>query len=197
MKLDPLSSLGAPFDSSAGVPGFVAKGASLRERADIGCVLVTAAINADEVLARARKAVEIHLPTAAGAIQTEGRRALWLSPRSWLVLSTVAEERNLCDAIDAAFPDQLLYAAPFTDALCWLEVTGAQSLALLSQMAFVSLERGGLPVSHAKRTLLAGIPVIVIHERECSWLIGVERSRARYVTDCLIASVRDCTTIPS
>jgi heterotetrameric sarcosine oxidase gamma subunit len=137
-----------------------------------------------------------------GTIATaEGRAALWLTPRSWLIHCAPEEEVALADRVNRASPDMLVHAVPFGGALCWLELSGRRSgpgtgtstaadaaLELLTEGGFVSLERGGLPVGRSKRTLIAQIGVVVIHQNESVWLIGVERSRARYFAQWLTAA---------
>jgi heterotetrameric sarcosine oxidase gamma subunit len=209
MKLEAQSPLGAPFGTARPVVGFKTNGVSLRERADVGCVLLTAtepvAVSAPgstagaeiparasgstagaDIPARANAAAGVDLPVVAGETRTrEGRTTLWLSPRSWLIQCRVDEEQALALRLNAAFPAKQAHAVPFTDALCWLEIFGVESQECLTEGGFVSLEHGGLTVGHAKRTLVAGVPVIVIHERESVWIVGVERSRARYFADWL------------
>ncbi len=180
MKLEAQSALGAPFGRARPVVGFKTNGVSLRERADIGCVLLTA------VEAGISTAAGVDLPTAPGETRArESRTALWLSPRSWLIRCRVDEEPALAECLNAAFPNKRAHAVPFTDALCWLEIFGVESQECLTEGGFLSLEPGGLPVGHAKRTLIAGVPVTVVHERESVWIVGVERSRARYFADWL------------
>ena len=157
---------------------------ALRERADIGCVLLTAAVDAAHGSSAAEAVVGVELPAVHGRIGNgNGRRALWLSPRSWLVHCAVAEEGELVKRVNASFPDKLLHATRFTDALCWLELSGPGSFELLTEGGFLSLEQAGFPIGHAKRTLIAQIAAIVVREAESVWLLAVERSRARYFVD--------------
>jgi heterotetrameric sarcosine oxidase gamma subunit len=159
------------------------------ERGDIGSVLVNSAIDAEAVAAKLGVAAGIEFPSTAGAIQGEyPLRALWLTPRSWLVLCSPDEEWTLLARINAAFSDKRVHGTLFTDSLCWLELYGSHALPLLLQGGFVSLEREGLPVGHAKRTLLAGVAAIVLRERPECWLVGVERSRALYFAAWLQAA---------
>jgi heterotetrameric sarcosine oxidase gamma subunit len=191
VRLEPRSTLGAPFGSVSAVPGFPGRGAILRERADIGCLLLNAAVDATGIIALASKAVGIDLPPVAGAVRTsEGLLGVWLSPRSWLVHCSIEDETALTARVNTAFPDKLVHAARFTDYLCWFDLSGPSSDDLLKEGGFVSLEQAGLAAGHAKRTLIAGITAIVVHEGESVWLIGVERSRARYFADWLAASAR-------
>lgn len=184
-----MSTLGASFGSVALVADFPAAGAILRERADIGCLLLSTAVDADRVIALASQAVGVDLPPVAGAIQTnEERLALWLSPRSWIVHCNPKEETILAARVDATFPDGLVHAALFTDYLCWLELSGLSADILLKDGGFISLEREGLAIGHAKRTLIAGVAAVVIRKERREWLIGVERSRARYFADWMIAA---------
>jgi heterotetrameric sarcosine oxidase gamma subunit len=119
---------------------------------------------------------------------TAGRTALWLTPRSWLIHCDLLEEGDLLERIAEAFPDRLAHGALFTDAVCWFELSGPAALDILTEGGFVSLERGGLPVGHAKRTLIAQVAVVLIRQAEDSWLLAVERSRSTYFVQWLSAA---------
>lgn len=189
MRLCAQSTLGAPFGSGSRAAGFPYIGLVLRERADVGCVLLTAAVDVDEIVTSASAATGVDLPLIPGAIKTsEGRLALWLSPRSWLIQCSISDENAFVTRVNGAFPGKLIHATSFTDQLCWLDLYGQQSTNLLRQGGFVSLERNCLEIGHAKRTLLASIPVVVVRKASAAWLLGVERSRARYFADWMSAS---------
>lgn len=94
----------------------------------------------------------------------------------------------LAARLGAAFPDKLIHAALFTDYLCWLELSGPGAGIILGDGGFISLEREGLATGHAKRTLVAGVAAVIIRKEKSEWLIGVERSRARYFVDWMIAA---------
>ncbi len=190
MTLQPRTVFGTEFGARPPVPGFSANQATLLERSDIGCLLVNSAIDAAAV-ASALGAAGFAVPRQAGAVvDTPTHSILWLSPRSWLVQCPVGEADGIAERINAAFPDKRVHAALFTDYLCWFELSGVESAALLAEGAFISLERGGLPVGHAKRTVIAGVAAVVVRESEHGWLLGVERSRARYFADWHIAAAR-------
>lgn len=181
VRLQARSSLGAALGTAGAVAGFKVDRVSLQERADIGCVLVTAAVEGASVLSAVSEVARVELPSMPGRFgRAGGRMALWLSPRSWLIQCRLAQEGVLVGGINGAFPDKLVHAVPFGDALCWLELSGATAGDLLREGGFLSLERDGLGVGRAKRTLIAQIAVIVVHESESVWVVGVERSRARY-----------------
>jgi heterotetrameric sarcosine oxidase gamma subunit len=197
MKLTPESTLGAPF-GSASVLAPLPDAAVLRERADIGCLLLTSAVDAATTAVPASVAVGVDLPRAAGRTQTADQRlALWLSPRSWLVHCPIDEEIGLAARVNDAFPDKLVHAVSLTDHFCWIELSGRGSSDLLSQGAFVSLERGGLAAGYVKRTAVAGIAAIVVRRDDSVWLLGIERSRARYFADWLIDRARNAADIES
>jgi heterotetrameric sarcosine oxidase gamma subunit len=181
VKLQPKAILCAPFGTAAALAGFKAAGVMLRERADIGCVLVTSAVDSGEVVATAG----VELPLGHGEVKNG---ALWLSPRSWLVRCRIEEELPLVMRVNAAFPDKRVHAVRFTDALCWLELSGAEARGCLTEGGFVSLEPGGLPVGHAKRTWIAAVAAVVVHESDSVWLVAVERSRGRHFADWLIGN---------
>jgi heterotetrameric sarcosine oxidase gamma subunit len=162
----------------------------LRERADIGCVLLSTAVDSADIAVTASHVAGVDIPLTPGAIKTSPhRKAIWLSPRSWLIHCNIEEEQELVTHLNAAFQERLVHAAAFTDYLVWFELSGSAGLDLLTEGTFLSLERAGLPVGHAKRTLIAQIAAVVVHESESVWLIAVERSRARYFADWLIAAV--------
>lgn len=191
MKLQPQSTVGVPFGSASPVLGFNSDSATLHERTDIGCVLLTAAVDSVTIAAPASAAAAVELPLTPGKFKRGAgprRTALWLSPRSWLIHCGIEEDTKLSTSLNASFPDKLVHAVPFTDHLCWFELSGPNSLDLLTEGTFLSLEPGGLPVGHAKRTLIAQVAAIVLHESDTVWLIAVERSRARYFADWLSAA---------
>lgn len=189
MKLEPQSALHNIFGVPLLVHRFKSDGTALRERADIGCVLLTAVVNPAEVVTSATAVARVELPLEPGAVrQGSGRTALWLSPRSWLIHCKIEEEMELVTDLNKCFLDKLAHAVPFTDALCWFEISLSGALDLLTEGGFVSLERGGLPIGHAKRTLIAQVAVVILRESESVWLVGVERSRARYFADWLIVA---------
>jgi heterotetrameric sarcosine oxidase gamma subunit len=190
VTLQAQSALGAPFGAVSAVTGFNSGSATLRERADIGCVLLTAAVDAAEIATAASRAAGLDLPLQPGMSRTGPQgTAIWLSPRSWLLHCGIDQERELVTHLNEAFPDKLAHAAAFTDQLCWVELSGVPSLELLTEGTFLSLEPGGLPIGHAKRTLIAQVAAIVVRENDNVWLVAIERSRARYFTDWLIAAV--------
>jgi heterotetrameric sarcosine oxidase gamma subunit len=193
--LQPQSALGAPFGTASTVSGFISASVFLRERADIGCILLTTAVDSAAIATSASQAAGLELPLTPGPINTAPpRKAIWLSPRSWLIHCRLEEENDLVTHLNAAFPNKLSHAAPFTDYLCWLELSGAATLDILTEGTFLSFDRDGLPVGHAKRTLIAQISAVIVHERESVWLLAVERSRARYFSDWLSASVSTANT---
>jgi heterotetrameric sarcosine oxidase gamma subunit len=161
----------------------------LLERADIGCILVNSAVDATSVSATLSGAVGFTFPLEAGdAVQPQRYRVFWLTPRSWLVHCPLDEEQQLARRINEIFADKRVHAALFTDYLCWFELSGSQAWNLLAEGSFVSLEPKGLAIGYAKRTLLAGVAVLILHKGPESWVFGVERSRAIYVADWLRAA---------
>jgi heterotetrameric sarcosine oxidase gamma subunit len=213
MKLQSRSAFGATFGVSTPVPEFdvgersVTRGSAtdappmptkLLERADIGCLLVTTTLDSSTWAAQLRAVVGLEFPLEACRItEAHPHRVLWLTPRSWLIHCPVDDESALATRINDAFPNKSVHAVLFTDYLCWFELSGPKAFDLLSEGGFVSLERTGLVVGHAKRTALAGVAVVLLHERVQTWLIGVERSRAIYIADWLRASGRHCAKIAS
>jgi heterotetrameric sarcosine oxidase gamma subunit len=188
VRLSPETALGGPFGVASAIAGFSVTGTTLTERADIGCMLLTAATDAGDILEAAGASAGVELPAAPGRIEIGGGRlALWLSPRSWLVLCEANDEESLARKIQAAFSDRRLSAALFSDYLCWLDLSGKHALGCLQGSAFVSLDREGLQLRHAKRTLIADINSVIIREREEGYLLGVERSRAHYLAARLCA----------
>jgi heterotetrameric sarcosine oxidase gamma subunit len=186
MKIQPRSVFGEMCVDPVVLTRFESGNTTLMERADIGCLLVSSAVDSYEVSTRLNAAARFSFPLKAGRV-TEARlyRVLWLTPRSWLVHCPLDEEWALADRFNEAFPDKLVHAALFTDQLCWLELSGVHALTLLTDGGFVSLERGGLGVGCAKRTTLAGVGVIIFRKQPQTWLLAVERSRALYIASWL------------
>jgi heterotetrameric sarcosine oxidase gamma subunit len=192
MKFQPRSVFGTTFGVSAPVPEL---STTLLERADIGCLLVNSAVESAAVATELAAAVRIEFPLEAGTIaDLHSHRALWLTPRSWLLHCPVEEEWALARKINEAFPDKRVHAALYTDYLCWFELFGSRASNLLAEGGFVSLERDGLNPGYSKRTSLAGIAAVVVRDRPQTWLIGVERSRAAYFAKWVRAAVkRQCS----
>lgn len=189
MRLDQQSVFGGPFGTASDTRKFRSDRATLRERSDIGCVLLTTVGDSSESVASACGAFGLELPMAPGAVTVAARStALWLSPKSWLIHCDLNEEADLLERITAAFPDKRAHGVLFTDAVCWMELSGPAALDLLTEGGFVSLERDGLPVGHVKRTLIAQVPVVVFHQAPDTWLLAVERSRAIYFVQWLSAA---------
>ena len=164
MTLQPQSALGAIFGTASAVTGFSSDSAALRERADIGCVLLTTAGRSTDFAPAASRAAALTLPLVPGEIATGAsgamtssprRMAIWLSPRSWLIQCDIEEEGILVERLNRTFSDKLVHAVGFTDHLCWLELSGTAAIDLITEGSFLSLERDGLPIGHAKRTLIA------------------------------------------
>jgi heterotetrameric sarcosine oxidase gamma subunit len=114
--------------------------------------------------------------------------AIWLSPRSWLIRCRIEDEAALVSRLNDEFPGGLAHAVPYTDALCWLELSGPDAFDYLTEGSFISLEVSGLRIGHAKRTLIAQIAAVIVRHDLNIWQIGVERSRARYFVDWLTAA---------
>lgn len=184
MMLEALSALGDGF----GAPTALAEitHAKAQERSDIGAVLVTVTGPGADFAAALAQALDCDLPLTHGAVARTGdRSAIWLTPRSWILLCPPEAEADLIAAVATAFPDHSAHASRFTDALGWVTLEGSGVEDLLRQGGFISLQAGGLPVGHAKRTLLAGIPAVILREGETRWTIGVERSRCRHFANWL------------
>jgi heterotetrameric sarcosine oxidase gamma subunit len=188
MTLTARSVLGHDFGVRHSLPG--PAGISLAERADIGCVWVTCATDAAAILAPLEAALGCDLPRESGAmIRTGDCVTVWINPRAWLLRCPPAVEDETAARVAAAFPDRLAHASAFTDFLCWFSLEGDAAEDLLKQGGFLSLAKNGLRPGDAKRTLIAGIPVILCHEDLSHWLVGVERSRATYFRGWLTSLV--------
>ena len=186
MKLQPQSVLNGTFGSVNAISRVGSQKAAVSELSDTGCVSFTVASHGSDVVHSATNAAGVELPVGPGEIKTAaGRAAIWLSPRSWLIQCRVEDEMRLVAALNEVFPDKLAHAVPFTDALCWFEFSGDAVIDLLNEGSFISLERGGLPVRHAKRTLIAQVVAVVVRQSESVWQVAVERSRSRYFVDWL------------
>jgi heterotetrameric sarcosine oxidase gamma subunit len=154
---------------------------ALLARPEIGCLLVNSALDAAVVAKDIAAVVRFEFPMEPGTTTCgQSLRALWLTPRSWLLHCPPEAESALEREFGAAFQDKRVHAMAYSDHLSWFELSGSESLDRLTAGGFVSLEPGGLSVGRVKRTALAGIDVIVCRTDAETWLLAVERSRARY-----------------
>jgi heterotetrameric sarcosine oxidase gamma subunit len=186
MRIQPQSVLGEMFADPFVLTRFNSADTTLTERVDIGCLLVSSAVDSDKVSARLNVAAQCLFPLEGGRVtEAHPYRVFWLTPRSWLVHCSFDEEWALANRINEAFPDKLVHASLYTDHLCWLELSGRHALTLLTDGGFVSLERDGIRVGCAKRTLLAGVGVVIYRKHLQTWLLAVERSRTNYIASWL------------
>lgn len=184
LKPTAMSALGGEFGVANKVGA--AGGVLISERADIAAVLATACIDGCEAAISA--VVGVDIPSEPGLFASRsGVIAIWLSPRSWLLQCAVDDEARIQKAILSAFPDGTVNGTAFTDHLCWLELNGEDPQQLLRRGAFVSLDHpGGLPVGRSKRTIVADVAVIILRPDAQRLLVGVERSRSRFLRDWLL-----------
>jgi heterotetrameric sarcosine oxidase gamma subunit len=198
VKLRPRTVFGGTVASRAKVPGFQGQDTTLLECADVGCLLVSSAIESSALTKALETLAGFAFPPTSGSItEATTRRALWLTPRSWLVHCPIDEEQILATRINQAFPDNRIHAAVYTDNFCWFDLCGPQALSLLIEGGFISLEREGQAVGRAKRTRLGAVPVVVLHDSFQSWLLGTERSSAIYFADWLQSAVERSTFLLS
>lgn len=179
MRLEALTPLNGVFGQVNSIDG--PTNYSLTELSDIGAV-VCSCVDVDAGMPKKlEKVLGCALPTAHGVtVEAGGRRAIWLTPRSWLILCGLEDESNLVDAVGKRYPDRTVHANRFSDALGWLCVEGEAVEDLLRQGSFLTFDPAGLPIGFAKRTPIAGIPAVVLRKSENTWTIGVERSRTHY-----------------
>ncbi len=165
---------------------------SIVERDSDGCVLLTSAVEAEKIIEVLSRALTMNIPTAPGTVSEEGDRTVsWLSPRSWLVHTAADEADDVIEAVGRAFPERRVHASSYGDHMCWFDIKGKGAEDLLRQGGFLSLERAGLPVNAIKRTLVAGIPLLIRRCAENVWQVGVERSRADYFVGWMTETQRD------
>lgn len=163
----------------------------LIERADIGCVYCTASLDPEPYLGEIAVIAGPPPPTAPGRVTASGRRrAIWVTPRSWLLLCPLADEEELIEAFAGAFTEHTIHACRYSDQLCWLELVGADAENLLRAGSFLSLDGHGQAPGTVRRGQLAAVTVIIHRQGEICWLLGVERSNAHYLVDWLISSAR-------
>lgn len=176
------STLGGEFGTANALG--TANGVDLLERSDVAALLVSACVDGEA--AGISAIIGIDLPLTPGqVVGGGGMTAIWLSPRSWIVQCAIEDEARLQSAVADAFPDGRWHATGFTDHLCWLELSGDDSMQLLCRGAFVSLDSERLPVGRSKRTLVADVALVILRVDTLRLLVGVERSRARYFKDWL------------
>jgi sarcosine oxidase subunit gamma len=162
------------------------------ERDSGGCILLTSAVEAEKIVEALSRALTVNIPTAPGTVSREGSRIVsWLSPRSWLAHTAANEADDVIEAVGRAFPERRVHASYYSDHICWFDIEGKGAEALLRQGGFISLERAGLPLDAIKRTLVAGIPLLVWRCAKNVWRLGVERSRADYFVNWMIETQKD------
>ena len=122
-------------------------------------------------------------------------RAIWMSPRSWLLVCPLSEEEELLWTLSDGFPERAIHACRYSDQICWLELSGPGADPLLRAGGFLALEGRDPAPGSAKRALLAGIAVVIYREEAARWLLGVERSRARYLVEWLAETARQQTAL--
>ena len=167
-----------------------------RFREDLGCLLVNCAVDPGEVHSALCEVMDGEVPCRAGnSSVTRIGRLLWLTPRSWILQCLLQDEDQLAARINARFADKLVHAARSGDGLCWFDITGIGAPALIAEGAFVSLDADGQRIGHVKRTLFAGVTVVMVRESENIWQLGIERSRARYVTDWMRSAALRATAL--
>lgn len=186
MMLEARSSLGGPFGASTPINDLSRPELEVVEHSDFGCVLCSAAVDVSEIYKKMSKKGKLELPRQSGAVVRQGERtAIWLSPRSWLILCSLDDEPELIASINGAFPDHIVLASAFSDYICWLSLSGEEAEDKLRQGGFVSFAEGGLSIGHAKRTLIGGIPVVIQRKSTTAWTLGIERSYASYFINWL------------
>ncbi|MDA1091111.1 MAG: hypothetical protein O3A85_12465 [Proteobacteria bacterium] len=176
----------------ATLAGVCGEDVSIVERGSDGCILLTSVVDAEKIIEALSQALGVDIPTAPVTVSGEGSRTVsWLSPRSWLMHVPENEADNVIEAVGQAFPERRVHASPYSDHICWFDIEGKGAEVLLRQGGFISLERKGLPVNAVKRTLVAGMPLLVRRCAEGGWRVGVERSRAQYFIDWMIETQKD------
>lgn len=186
MKLRARSVLGDGSQAKEQVKGLSRPGLEVVERTDTGCVLCTAAGDPSSIAPALSRALAAALPERPGAFTHEGdRRVLWLSPRAWLVLCPRDGQEPLIEAVQGAFRDHSVLASRFSDHYCWMELAGDGLEDALRQGGFITLRPEGFPPRYVKRTLIAGMTVLICSITGTRWLLGIERSRAQYFCEWL------------
>lgn len=168
----------------------------LIERSDLGCLLCSAAVEPAAHLAAIEAAAGVKFPMGPGPVASRGlRRAVWMSPRSWLLLCPLGDEDEILWSFTDSFADRGIHASRYSDQLCWLELVGQESEDLLRTAGFLSLDADDPVVGSARRGRLAGVAALVFREEEVRWLLGIERSYAGYMVEWLAATVRQKDSI--
>jgi|TARA_B110000238_G_C16006606_1_gene386938 sarcosine oxidase gamma subunit len=207
MILETLSPLGEPLGNPKNITGLDWSDLNINESNHLGCVRCTIAVGFNEISPTLSQQLHINLPSKPGrVVVANGRHLIWLSPRSWLILfslnkveldnsclneyslnesslneSSLDKEKKLLESINAAFPDRSVLASAYSDYLCWFSLNGDKAKTVLHQGGFISLAPEGIPVGHAKRTLIAGIPAVIYRTSITEWNLGIERSHASYL----------------
>lgn len=166
------------------------EGVNMAVRAEAGIIVLNAAVDAANIVAAASIAVGVPLDTTPGSVtDADGRRAFWLTPRSWLIEILPGDEAVLLSAVRDAFPGRSVHATPYSDALVPIDLSGPGAEDLLRQGGFLSLAAGGPAVGTVKRTLVAGQPVLLWRRDVDAWTVGVKRSLAHAFAAWLEAAI--------
>lgn len=188
MNLDARSALENPQGQAIRLPHPQGDGIALTDRADLGCILCAATADVAAFPKLLAEVLAIPMPDAPGyATRCNDMLAMWLSPRTALLLCPLDEETRLFRTIEAQSAGRAIHPLQYSDQLSWLELAGTAADSLLKQGGFLTLEPSAPRPDMARRTLIAGIPVILIHVNR-GWLLGVERSHARYFSTWLAAA---------
>lgn len=181
MTIEASSVFGGPFGIRSVVPFQSVSDLVIEERSDLSCVFVNAAVDAGPVADRIFASTGVRIPLRSRqVVRNADGTALWLSPRSWLVHCEREREASIVSSIAGEFPQKEVHAIPYTDNVVWLTLSGSTAEQVLRSGGFISLAQSVLGIDEVKRTLVGGIPAVVLRERGDAWTIAVERSRARY-----------------
>jgi len=115
-----------------------------------------------------------------------GRFVLWLGPDEWLVLG--AAEGDYPDA--AAAVDVSANRVAF-------ELSGDSAEDVIAQGCSLDLHPSVFPPGRCAQTLLAAVPVILLHVDAAMWLILVRPSYANYVRAWLADAIEGITSLRS
>src|SRR5258708_32823232 len=120
MRIQPRSVLGGMFVDPVVLTRFESGNTTLTERADIGCLLVSSAVDSDEISTRLNLAARFSFPLKGGRVaEARPYRVLWLTPRAWLVPCPLDDEWVPGNRVNERFPGKPAPAWPVTCPLGW------------------------------------------------------------------------------
>jgi sarcosine oxidase subunit gamma len=128
--------------------------------------------------------------------QRDGSLIARLSPAEFLILSPVAGNCGLADAIVhlPAAGEGACYPVPRRDSHCWFVSIGEKSPAMLAKLCAVDLAAHRFPMGQVAQTSVARVTAIIIRhdvERALAFHVLADSASAEYLWDCFIDAMNE------